>query len=90
MAQIGVGRIATVSRRFWAMDRDNRWPRVERAYRAIVFGEGPVFRSAGDAVEYYYAHPSEPSMNGDEFVSDPATRLAEDDRVLILSADAGG
>jgi molybdopterin converting factor small subunit len=36
-------------------------------------------------------HPSiAANLNGDEFVSDPATRLAEDDRVLILSADAGG
>jgi 2,3-bisphosphoglycerate-independent phosphoglycerate mutase len=69
MAGIGVGKIATVSGRFWAMDRDNRWPRVERAYRAIVFGDGPVFRSAEEAVAHYYAHPTEPSMSGDEFVT---------------------
>ena len=69
MAEIGVGRIATVSGRFWAMDRDSRWPRVERAYRAIVFGDGPVFRSAEEAVAYYYAHPAEPGMSGDEFVT---------------------
>ena len=69
MAEIGVGRIATVSGRFWAMDRDNRWPRVARAYRAIVFGDGAIFRSAEEAVQHYYAHPSEPSMSGDEFVT---------------------
>jgi len=40
MERLGVGRIATVSGRFWAMDRDKRFERVERAYRALVDGEG--------------------------------------------------
>lgn len=40
LAEIGVGRIATVSGRYYAMDRDNRWDRVEKAYRAMVYGEG--------------------------------------------------
>src|SRR3954453_8674396 len=44
MREIGVGRIATVSGRYWAMDRDNRWPRVEKAYRALTAGVGPHFR----------------------------------------------
>jgi len=38
--EIGVGKIATVMGRFYAMDRDNRWDRVEQAYNAMVFGEG--------------------------------------------------
>src|SRR5688572_20278317 len=46
MAELGVGKVATVSGRYYAMDRDNRWPRVEKAYRTITFGEGPVFSSA--------------------------------------------
>ena len=40
MQQIGVGRIATVMGRYYAMDRDNRWERVEKAYAAMVYGEG--------------------------------------------------
>ena len=40
MQQIGVGRIATVMGRYYAMDRDNRWVRVEKAYAAMVYGEG--------------------------------------------------
>ena len=40
MARIGVGKIATVMGRFYAMDRDNRWERVEKAYAAMVYGEG--------------------------------------------------
>src|SRR6476660_1922073 len=54
MKEIGVGQVATVSGRYWAMDRDNRWARVEKAYRAIASGEGAKFRSAQAAVTYYY------------------------------------
>jgi 2,3-bisphosphoglycerate-independent phosphoglycerate mutase len=39
MRQLGVGQIASISGRYYAMDRDNRWPRVEKAYRAVVHGE---------------------------------------------------
>ncbi len=40
MKEIGIGEVATVGGRYFAMDRDNRWDRVERAYRAMVRGEG--------------------------------------------------
>lgn len=40
IAEIGVGKIATVTGRFYAMDRDNIWDRVEKAYAAMVYGEG--------------------------------------------------
>jgi 2,3-bisphosphoglycerate-independent phosphoglycerate mutase len=46
----GKGTIGTVSGRYWAMDRDNRWERVERAYRAIVSAEAPKHRSAVSGV----------------------------------------
>jgi 2,3-bisphosphoglycerate-independent phosphoglycerate mutase len=69
MREIGVGKIATVSGRYYAMDRDNRWPRVEKAYDAIVLAEGPRFDSAEKAITYYYEHPTEPNMSGDEFVT---------------------
>jgi len=39
-SELGVGKIATIMGRFYAMDRDNRWDRVEQAYNAMVFGEG--------------------------------------------------
>jgi 2,3-bisphosphoglycerate-independent phosphoglycerate mutase len=69
MKQIGVGQIATISGRYWAMDRDNRWQRVEKAYRAIAFGDGPKFASAETAIQNYYDHPTEPNMAGDEFIT---------------------
>lgn len=69
MSALGVGKIATVIGRYFSMDRDNRWDRVEKAYRAIRFGAGNIFSSALAAVENYYAHPSAPTMHGDEFVT---------------------
>ena len=66
--EIGVGKIATVVGRYYAMDRDNRWDRVEKAYNLLTLGEGSVFPSATAAVEHYYAHATEPSRSGDEFV----------------------
>lgn len=52
--EIGVGKIATVSGRYFAMDRDNNWDRVEKAYNAIVLGEGNKNFSAKKAVEMSY------------------------------------
>ena len=61
--EIGVGRIATVSGRFFAMDRDKRWERVAKAYEAIAHGEGLLAESASAAVAESYA-----SGVTDEFV----------------------
>jgi 2,3-bisphosphoglycerate-independent phosphoglycerate mutase len=69
MREIGVGQVATVSGRYWAMDRDNRWNRVEKAYRAITAGIGEKYPSAETAIQHYYDHPTEPNMSGDEFVT---------------------
>ncbi len=54
MNKIGVGQIASVMGRYYAMDRDNRWERVVRAYDAIVNGEGNFNTSAVDAMEKSY------------------------------------
>lgn len=63
MAEIGVGKVASVSGRYYAMDRDNRWDRVEKAYRALTLGEG---KQAADPVELIQASYDE-GVN-DEFV----------------------
>ena len=52
---LGCGEVATVNGRYFAMDRDKRWERVERAWRAIVAGEGIVESGARAAVEHAYA-----------------------------------
>ena len=54
MKELGVGKIATVSGRYYAMDRDNRWERVELAYNAMVLGKGEVASSAVEAIDKSY------------------------------------
>ena len=56
IAKIGAGKIATVMGRFYAMDRDNRWDRVEKAYNALVFGEGVQETDPVQAVKNSYAN----------------------------------
>lgn len=53
--RIGAGEVATVAGRYYAMDRDNRWDRTERAYRAMVRGEGREARDPEAAVSASYA-----------------------------------
>jgi 2,3-bisphosphoglycerate-independent phosphoglycerate mutase len=55
LKKIGAGKIATVMGRYYAMDRDNRWERVEKAYRAIVMGEGKEVPSSEAAIKATYA-----------------------------------
>ena len=54
LEEIGVGKIATVMGRYYAMDRDNRWERVEKAYAAMVYGEGPTAPCPVCAVQKSY------------------------------------
>jgi 2,3-bisphosphoglycerate-independent phosphoglycerate mutase len=56
LGRIGVGQVATVMGRYYAMDRDNRWDRVQRAWRAMVLGEGAEAASATGAIEASYAN----------------------------------
>jgi 2,3-bisphosphoglycerate-independent phosphoglycerate mutase len=63
IARIGVGRIGTVTGRYYSMDRDNRWERTNRAYEAYVLGKGHHAAGAADAIQASYA-----ADKGDEFV----------------------
>ncbi|MDK2808824.1 MAG: 2,3-bisphosphoglycerate-independent phosphoglycerate mutase [Clostridiales bacterium] len=63
MQEIGVGKVATVMGRYYVMDRDNRWDRVEKAYSALVYGEGVTADSAAEAVAQSYE-----KGENDEFV----------------------
>ena len=55
MEEIGVGQIATIEGRYYVMDRDNRWDRVEKAYNALVMGEGVLAEDPVKAMEESYA-----------------------------------
>ena len=54
MKEKGVGKIASISGRFYSMDRDKRWDRVEKAYKALVYGEGEKATSAISGIEASY------------------------------------
>ena len=73
MNEIGVGRVASISGRYYAMDRDNRWDRVEKAYAAMVYGEGEKATDPVQAIADSYAKDVT-----DEFVL--PTVLTENDK----------
>jgi len=54
MQQLGIGQIATVMGRYYAMDRDKRWDRLQKAYDAIVCGQAPFAADGADAVQASY------------------------------------
>ena len=79
--ELGVGKIATVQGRYYAMDRDKRWERVEKSYRAMVYGDGPKYRDPIEAVTKSY----EQSVY-DEFVM-PTVIVDENDQPVGLIQD---
>ena len=84
MQELGIGRVATVSGRYWAMDRDKRWERTERAYRAMVAGEGFTARTGSEAVARAYARGET-----DEFISPTVVVDSDPTRTSSLASGAG-
>jgi 2,3-bisphosphoglycerate-independent phosphoglycerate mutase len=74
MQQTGCGQVATVSGRYWAMDRDTRWDRVERAWQAMVNGQGLTAADPVQAVEDAYSRGET-----DEFIQ--PTVIAENGQI---------
>lgn len=72
MAEIGVGKLATVSGRYYAMDRDRRWDRVEKCYRAMTYGEGNKYQDPIQLIDDSYKEEVY-----DEFVI-PSVMVKED------------
>lgn len=84
LEKIGLGKIATISGRFYAMDRDNAWDRVEKAYSAMVYGEGVKETCPVQAIKNSYE-------NGvtDEFmlptVIEGGEQIKENDSVIFFN-----
>lgn len=87
--EYGVGEIATISGRYYSMDRDKRWDRVEKSYDAMVYGEGPKYKDPFELVDDSYA-------NGiyDEFVipsvmvkenGEPVATIQDNDAVIFYN-----
>ncbi len=88
LREIGVGRVCSVVGRYYAMDRDNRWDRVEKAYRLLARGDGHMVASAEEAFRRYYDHPTEPSRDGDEFIEPTVVSASGRPDGLVQSGDA--
>ena len=89
MKEIGVGKVATLAGRYYAMDRDNRWDRVEKAYDAVVNGKGNSFKTVQKAIETSYE-----AQEFDEFVKpivivddeqEPVAKISENDSVVYFN-----
>ncbi|MGG1292656.1 2,3-bisphosphoglycerate-independent phosphoglycerate mutase [Bacillus smithii] len=87
--EYGVGEIATISGRYYSMDRDKRWDRVKKSYDAMVYGEGPKYKDPFELVDDSYA-------NGiyDEFVipsvmvkenGEPVATIQDNDAVIFYN-----
>ena len=82
LAELGVGRIASIAGRYWAMDRDKRWERVQKAYDTITQANGLCVNKAIDAITGGYARDE-----NDEFVT-PTAVLNEDGPCTVDDNDA--
>lgn len=88
MAEIGVGKVASLSGRYFSMDRDNRYERIEESYNAMVLGEGVKATSAREAIEESYSK----NVN-DEFVvptlicenGEPIGTIKNNDSVIFFN-----
>ncbi len=92
--QMGVGQIASVIGRFYAMDRDDRWDRVEVAYRLLTEGVGSHVTTATHAYNDYYKKPDDTNRKGDEFIrpavvldsnGKPLPRISDGDAVIFYN-----
>ncbi len=84
LENIGLGRVVTIMGRYWAMDRDNRWDRVEKAYLALTEGVGQHADSSAAAIESAYAADQtdefvEPRVVGQEGV------IADGDSIICFN-----
>ena len=81
---VEAGCIATVSGRYYAMDRDNRWDRVQKAYNAIALGEGEHAATAHEAMEQSYANGVTDEFVVPVIVTEGAT-VKDDDAIIFAN-----
>lgn len=95
-AELGVGQVASIIGRYYAMDRDNRWERVKQAYDLLTDGsDAEAYSSAVDAVQNFYENPTNDSQQGDEFITPrvvvkeggdaKASRIKDGDSVIFYN-----
>jgi 2,3-bisphosphoglycerate-independent phosphoglycerate mutase len=89
-SKLGIGKIATVSGRYYAMDRDKRWERVQKAYEVMVMAEGIRKYSATEAIEQSYEHNRTdefmlPALILDSQTNKPRATIRNNDAVIFCN-----
>lgn len=77
--------VATVSGRYWAMDRDNRWDRVEKAYNCLLLGLGECGVSSVEAVKQSYANGKNDEFVEPTVIGGDETRIHDNDSVVFFN-----
>src|SRR5574344_1976252 len=77
--------IATISGRYWAMDRDNRWDRGEKAYNALLLGEGKCAKTSIEAVENSYKENTTDEFVEPTVIGDEKSRIEDNDSVIFFN-----
>ncbi|TMW72431.1 2,3-bisphosphoglycerate-independent phosphoglycerate mutase [Alteribacter natronophilus] len=90
MKELGLGEIASIQGRYYAMDRDKRWDRVEKSYRAMVYGEGLKYQSAIEALEDSYKNDIHdefllPSVMTKEDGETPVGTIQDGDGIIFFN-----
>ena len=85
----GVGKIASIMGRYWAMDRDNRWERTQKAYFALTRGMGQIVKSPEEAIELSYQESATDEFIAPSIISDenghPITTIKDNDAVIFFN-----
>lgn len=81
MARLGIGKIASIMGRYWAMDRDMRWDRTEKAYMCLTRGEGKLIKTLEEGIEASYNEGKT-----DEFI-EPCLITGDDGKPIVTIKD---
>lgn len=84
-----IGKIASIMGRYWAMDRDHRWERTEKAYRALTLGEGNLVKTVEEAIETSYENGKTDEFIDPALITDnngkPTSLIKDNDSVIFFN-----